>query len=86
MLRVHADSIGEDQAALSLLKNLTSIPTLYDKNSDILSQCIRQNVKGTFVKPLTAIQWAHLAVMMHSKGVCLTDTCNFNSQSGSFIF
>ena len=58
MLRAHADSIGEDQA---VLKNLTCIPTLYDKNSDILSQCIRKHVKGTFVKTLTVL----LAFQVH---------------------
>ena len=55
MLRAHA---GEDQA---VLKNLTCIPTLYDKNSDILSQCIRKHVKGTFVKTLTVL----LAFQVH---------------------
>ena len=55
-----------DTAAVNLLGNLLSLPTLFeeDKGTDSLIQsAVRQNVKGTQVQPLTALEWCHLVIL-----------------------
>ena len=62
--------VGKDTEALKLFLSLVGLPTLYEGPGDdaaggLVWQAIRQNVKGSYIQPLSCVQWAHLCLMTH---------------------
>lgn len=65
LLRKHVEdgSLAADPEALKVFLTLVGVPTLYDGDVDLVKQAVRQNVRGSYIQPLTCLQWAHLALM-----------------------
>ena len=55
--------LQKDPDALAVFESLVGLPTLYETDVNLVKQAVRQNVKGTYVQPLSCLQWAHLALM-----------------------
>ena len=69
--------VAENEDALKVFMSLYSLPTLFEGQpedggaSDLIAQAVRQNVEGTYIQPLSSVQWVHLCLLTHS-GVAVT--------------
>lgn len=65
MLRKHCEQIGCNREAHRVFKSLF-MPTLFDPSSDdmagLVAAAVKQNVKGSWINPLTSTQWVHLTL------------------------
>ena len=64
--------VQKDEEALNVFTSMCAIPTLFEgqpddggDSSDLIQQAVRQNVQGTYIQPLTSLQWVHLCLLSH---------------------
>ena len=55
--------LKEDPEAVKVFSSLVGLPTLYEQGVDLVKQAVRQNVRGTYIQPLSCLQWANLAIL-----------------------
>ena len=69
---IEEQDLSENDDALKVFMTLCSIPTLFEgqpegsgEASDLIAQAYRQNVQGSFIQPLSSVQWVHICLLAH---------------------
>lgn len=60
---IEEGDLKADPEALQVFSPMVGVPTLYESDMDVITQAVKQNVKGSYIQPLSCLQWAHLALM-----------------------
>eukprot|EP00435_Cladocopium_sp_Y103_P035532 s2077_g9.t1 len=65
---IEQGKLGADATAFQVFESLLKIPTLWEATASgahdaLIKQAFRQNVKGSFIKPLNVVQWFDIVLV-----------------------
>jgi len=70
---IQHDGLAKNLEALKVFQSICALPTLFEDSSgdvdnyssDLIRQAVRQNVQGTYISPVSSLQWVHLTLLTH---------------------